>query len=115
MWCVHTQSYLHVEVNLWSIIRCDNCLLVMPLVSYGVKWLEYALIHSSYPEGGCNCLGRCDRCKAISIPILTSKPADLAQAYSLAGGIFLLVDGQYIFFFFPEWWIHSPVAPHMND
>lgn len=47
MWYVHIQSYLHVEVNLWSIIRCDNCLLVMPLVSYGAKWFEYALIHSS--------------------------------------------------------------------
>ena len=35
---VFPDAYLHIEVNLWSIVRFDNRLLVMPLVSYGAKW-----------------------------------------------------------------------------
>jgi len=31
-------------------------------------------------------------------------------AYSLAGGIFLLVNGQFLFFYFPEWQIYGGIG-----
>lgn len=36
--------------------------------------------------------------------------AVLVAAYSIAGGVFLLVSGQYFFFFFPEWQIYGGVG-----
>jgi len=30
--------------------------------------------------------------------------------YSLAGSIFLLIEGQYFFFFFPEWYIYGGIG-----
>jgi len=30
--------------------------------------------------------------------------------YSLAGGLFLLIDGQYFFFFYPEWYIYGGIG-----
>lgn len=36
--------------------------------------------------------------------------AVVIAAYSLAGGIFLLVDGQYMFSFYPEWQIYGGIG-----
>ena len=33
-----------------------------------------------------------------------------SQAYSLAGSLFLLIEGQYLFFFFPEWFIYGGIG-----
>ncbi|EJD03768.1 uncharacterized protein FOMMEDRAFT_133152 [Fomitiporia mediterranea MF3/22] len=41
----------------------------------------------------------CDNCLLL-LPLL----------YSLAGGIFLLVVGQYIYFVFPEWYIYGGIS-----
>jgi hypothetical protein len=37
---------------------------------------------------------------------------DTMQLYSLAGGIFLLRYGQYLFFFFPEWFVLFFISSH---
>lgn len=34
----------------------------------------------------------------------------LVAAYSIAGGVFLLISGQYFFFFFPEWQIYGGIG-----
>lgn len=36
--------------------------------------------------------------------------AVFVAAYSIAGGVFLLIDGQYLFFFFPEWFIYGGIG-----
>lgn len=36
--------------------------------------------------------------------------AVLVAAYSIAGGVFLLVSGQFFFFFFPEWQIYGGIG-----
>jgi hypothetical protein len=36
--------------------------------------------------------------------------AVVIAAYSIAGGIYLLTQGQYIFFFFPEWQIYGGIG-----
>jgi hypothetical protein len=36
--------------------------------------------------------------------------ASKIQVYSLAGGLFLLIEGQYFFFFFPEWFIYGGIG-----
>ena len=33
-----------------------------------------------------------------------------SQLYSLAGALFLLIEGQYFFFFFPEWYIYGGIG-----
>lgn len=53
----------------------------------------------------------CDNCLLV-MPLRGGAIAwaVVIAAYSLAGGIFLLVDGQYIFFFFPEWQIYGGIG-----
>ncbi|RDB28726.1 hypothetical protein Hypma_015978 [Hypsizygus marmoreus] len=55
-------------------VRCDNCLLVLPLRAGSIAW------------------------------------AVLIAAYSIAGGVFLLMKGQYLFFNFPEWQIYGGIG-----
>ena len=53
-------------------------------------------------------MGRCHLCRFhwhFVVKIFGAKPVGL-QLYSLAGGIFLLNWGQYLFFFFPEWCVY---------
>jgi len=53
----------------------------------------------------------CDNCLLV-LPLRGGAIAwaVVIAAYSLAGGIFLLVDGQYLFFFFPEWQIYGGIG-----
>ena len=43
----------------------------------------------------------------MTIPSLTRSGS---QLYSLAGSLFLLISGQYFFFFFPEWFIYGGIG-----
>jgi len=53
----------------------------------------------------------CDNCLLV-LPLRAGAIAwgVLIFAYSLAGGIFLLRVGQYLFFFFPEWQIYGGIG-----
>jgi len=72
-----------------------------------------------FTEGWCDCLGCCHRRKRFSLEwnqlrlswVLEKSIATHLmmiflhfKAYSIAGGIYLLIRGQYIFFFYPEWY-----------
>ncbi len=70
----------------------------------------------AFTEGWCDCLGCCHRRKRFSLEwnqlrlswvlekSIATRLMSAFQAYSIAGGIYLLTRGQYIFFFFPEWY-----------
>jgi len=53
----------------------------------------------------------CDNCLLV-LPLRAGAIAwsVVIAAYSIAGGIFLLTNGQYIFFFFPEWQIYGGIG-----
>ncbi|CAA7264743.1 unnamed protein product [Cyclocybe aegerita] len=53
----------------------------------------------------------CDNCLLV-LPLRGGAIAwaVVIAAYSLAGGLFLLISGQYIFFFFPEWQIYGGIG-----
>jgi len=53
----------------------------------------------------------CDNCLLV-LPLRAGAIAWAVAiaAYSLAGGIFLLTNGQYFFFFFPEWQIYGGIG-----
>jgi len=53
----------------------------------------------------------CDNCLLV-FPLRAGAIAwaVLVAAYSIAGGIFLLVSGQYFFFVFPEWQIYGGIG-----
>jgi hypothetical protein len=53
----------------------------------------------------------CDNCLLV-LPLRAGAIAwaVVIAAYSLAGGIFLLIRGQYLFFFFPEWQIYGGIG-----
>ncbi|PPQ76489.1 hypothetical protein CVT24_011074 [Panaeolus cyanescens] len=53
----------------------------------------------------------CDNCLLV-LPLRAGAIAwaVLIAAYSLAGGLFLLIKGQYLFFFFPEWQIYGGIG-----
>lgn len=53
----------------------------------------------------------CDNCLLV-LPLRAGAIAwaVLIAAYSIAGGIFLLIRGQYLFFFFPEWQIYGGIG-----
>lgn len=53
----------------------------------------------------------CDNCLLV-LPLRGGAIAwgVVLAAYSLAGGLFLLIDGQYLFFFYPEWQIYGGVG-----
>jgi hypothetical protein len=53
----------------------------------------------------------CDNCLLV-LPLRAGAIAWAAviAIYSLAGGIFLLTNGQYFFFFFPEWQIYGGIG-----
>ncbi|KAF9055938.1 hypothetical protein BJ165DRAFT_1429644 [Panaeolus papilionaceus] len=53
----------------------------------------------------------CDNCLLI-LPLRAGAIAwaVVIAAYSLAGGLFLLIKGQYLFFFFPEWQIYGGIG-----
>lgn len=48
-------------------------------------------------------------CQVVSIHFFSS-PASITQVYSLAGSLFLLILGQYFFFFYPEWFIYGGIG-----
>jgi hypothetical protein len=53
----------------------------------------------------------CDNC----LLLLPLRAGAIAWAviifiYSLAGGLFLLIEGQYFFFFYPEWYIYGGIG-----
>jgi len=53
----------------------------------------------------------CDNCLLV-LPLRAGAIAwaSLIFLYSLAGGIFLLRDGQFLFFFYPEWQIYGGIS-----
>jgi len=53
----------------------------------------------------------CDNCLLL-LPLRGGAIAwgVFVAAYSIAGGVFLLVDGQYIFFNYPEWQIYGGIG-----
>ncbi|EPQ60156.1 hypothetical protein GLOTRDRAFT_52078 [Gloeophyllum trabeum ATCC 11539] len=53
----------------------------------------------------------CDNCLLL-LPLRGGAIAwaVVIAAYSLAGGLFLLIDGQYLFFEFPEWQIYGGIG-----
>ncbi|KAF5375237.1 hypothetical protein D9758_000517 [Tetrapyrgos nigripes] len=57
----------------------------------------------------------CDNCLLVLPLVLLKRGGAIAwgvvlAAYSLAGGLFLLIDGQYLFFFYPEWQIYGGIG-----
>ncbi|TFK41909.1 hypothetical protein BDQ12DRAFT_710263 [Crucibulum laeve] len=53
----------------------------------------------------------CDNCLLV-LPLRAGAIAwaVVIAAYSIAGGVFLLIDGQYLFFTFPEWQIYGGIG-----
>jgi hypothetical protein len=53
----------------------------------------------------------CDNCLLV-LPLRAGAMAwgVLIFIYSLAGSLFLLIEGQYFFFFFPEWYIYGGIG-----
>jgi hypothetical protein len=53
----------------------------------------------------------CDNCLLV-FPLRAGSIAwgVLIAAYSFGGGLFLLIKGQYLFFFFPEWFIYGGIG-----
>ena len=53
----------------------------------------------------------CDNCLLV-LPLRGGAIAwgVLVGAYSIAGGVFLLINGQYVFFFYPEWQIYGGIG-----
>jgi hypothetical protein len=53
----------------------------------------------------------CDNCLLV-LPLRGGGIAwaVLIAAYSIAGGVFLLIDGQYLFFTYPEWFIYGGIG-----
>jgi hypothetical protein len=53
----------------------------------------------------------CDNCLLV-LPLRAGAIAwgVVIAAYSIAGGVFLLIDGQYFFFVFPEWQIYGGIG-----
>jgi len=49
-------------------------------------------------------------CQAVSVICLFPSPVSIIQVYSLGGSLFLLIEGQYFFFFFPEWYIYGGIG-----
>ncbi|EJD52219.1 hypothetical protein AURDEDRAFT_111642 [Auricularia subglabra TFB-10046 SS5] len=53
----------------------------------------------------------CDNCLLV-LPLRAGAIAwnVVIAAYSIAGGLFLLMSGQYIYFFYPEWFIYGGIG-----
>jgi len=53
----------------------------------------------------------CDNCLLV-FPLRAGAIAwfCVIAAYSIAGGLFLLIDGKYLFFFYPEWFIYGGIG-----
>ncbi|KAG7452174.1 uncharacterized protein BT62DRAFT_926390 [Guyanagaster necrorhizus] len=53
----------------------------------------------------------CDNCLLL-LPLRGGAIAwaVVIAAYSIAGGIFLLIDGQYLYFTYPEWYIYGGIG-----
>ncbi|CAL1694212.1 unnamed protein product [Somion occarium] len=58
-----------------------------------------------------NLLSRCDNCLLL-LPLRAGAIAwaVIIALYSIAGGIFLLKWGQYLYFFYPEWLIYGGIG-----
>jgi hypothetical protein len=91
--------------------RCDNCLLLLPLVRVS-KNLPAIVRETDFSTQARRRrrLGSCNLCAWSCLDYPFSLTRSESQLYSLAGSLFLLISGQYFFFFFPEWFIYGGIG-----